>query len=104
MGSVAEGQTRQKLGTITLNGLCWPTTSTGKSWAVALTLAIWELSWQMWDHCNGILHNSDVYDHLVNLDAMDFSIIEEWHAGPKDLAALDQLLDCCSISLGELLA
>jgi hypothetical protein len=65
--------------------------NTGKPWAAALTLAIWELSWQMWDHRNGILHNSDVYDHLIDMDATDFSIIEEWHAGPDNLVALDRL-------------
>jgi hypothetical protein len=57
----------------------------------------------MWDHRNDILHNSDVYDHLIDMDATDFSIIEEWHAGPDDLAALDRL-HFRGISLDELLA
>jgi hypothetical protein len=56
----------------------------------------------MWDHRNNILHNSDVYDHLIDMDATDFSNIEEWHAGRDDLAALDRL-HCCGISLDELL-
>jgi hypothetical protein len=46
----------------------------------------------MWDNRNDILHNSDVYDHLIDMDTTDFSIIEEWHhAGSDDLAALDRL-------------
>jgi hypothetical protein len=76
---------------------------TGKSWAAVLTLAILELSWQMWDHRNDILHNSDVYDHFIDMKAADFSIIQEWHAGPDDLAVLDQL-HFRGISLDELLA
>ncbi len=51
--------------------------NTGKSWAAALTVAIWELSWQIWDHCNDILHNRDVYDHLIDMDAKERSIIVE---------------------------
>ena len=66
-------------------------------------MAIWDLSWQMWDHRNDILHNSDVYDHLIDMDATDFSIIEEWHAGSDDLPALDQI-HFRGISLDELLA
>jgi hypothetical protein len=57
----------------------------------------------MWDHRNDILHNSGVYDHLINMDATDFSIIKEWHAGPDELAVLDRL-HFRGISLGELLA
>jgi hypothetical protein len=94
MGSVSEGQNCQKLGTITVYGFCWPTAPKyrqGSPGQLRLTLTIWELSWQMWDHRNDILHNSDVYDHLINMDATDFSIIEEWHPCPDDLAALDQL-------------
>jgi hypothetical protein len=35
----------------------------------------------MWDHCNEVLHNSDVHDHLLDMDGIDFSIVKEWHAG-----------------------
>jgi hypothetical protein len=37
------------------------------------------------------------------MDATDFSIIEEWHVGPDNLAALDRL-HFRGISLDELLA
>jgi hypothetical protein len=37
------------------------------------------------------------------MDATDFSIIEKWHAGPHNLAALDRL-HFRGISLEELLA
>jgi hypothetical protein len=94
--SVFEGQNCQKLDTITVKGRIaksWtPLQSTdfagqqlrntGKSWAAALTLAIWELSWQMWDHRNDILHNSDVYDHLIDMDATDFSILRNGTQAP----------------------
>jgi hypothetical protein len=58
----------------------------------------------MWDHRNDILHKSNVYHHLIDMDATDFSIIEEWHAGPDDLAALDDRLHFHGMSLDELLA
>jgi hypothetical protein len=77
--------------------------NTGKSWAAALTIAIWELSWQMWDNRDDILHSTDVYDHLIDMDTTYFSIIEEWHAGSDDLPALDRL-HFRGISLDELLA
>ncbi len=65
--------------------------NTGKSWAAALIVAIWDLSWQMWDHRNEILHNTDVSDQLLDMDGIDFSILEEWHAGYDDLAVPDRL-------------
>jgi hypothetical protein len=64
MGAVSEGQNRQKLDTITVDGFVGRQfRNTGKAWAATLTLEMWELSWQMWDHRNDILHNSDMYDH-----------------------------------------
>jgi hypothetical protein len=45
----------------------------------------------MLDYRNNILHNIDVDDHLIDMNTADFSIIEEWQAGPNDLAALYQL-------------
>jgi hypothetical protein len=65
--------------------------NTGKTWSAGLTSAIWELAWQMWDHRNEILHNTDIMDQLLDMDGIDFSIIEEWHAGYADLAAHDHL-------------
>jgi hypothetical protein len=44
----------------------------------------------MWDHRNEVLHNSDVHDHLLDMDGIDFFIIEEWHAGSDDLPVPDQ--------------
>ena len=45
----------------------------------------------MWDHRNEILHNTDVSDQLLDMDGIDFSILEEWHAGYDDLAVPDRL-------------
>jgi hypothetical protein len=45
----------------------------------------------MWDDRNKILHKSNLYDHLIDMDTTDFSIIEECHLGPNNLAVLDQL-------------
>jgi hypothetical protein len=50
---------------------------TGKTWSASLTCAIWELAWQMCDHRNEILHNTDVSDQLLDMDGTDLAIIEE---------------------------
>ena len=65
--------------------------NSGKTWSAGLTSAIWELAWQMWDHRNEILHNTDVSDQLLDMDGIDFSILEEWHAGYDDLEVPDRL-------------
>ena len=34
------------------------------------------------------VHCAYQHDHLINMDAADLSIIEEWHAGSNDLTKL----------------
>jgi hypothetical protein len=65
--------------------------NSSKTWSAGLTSAIWELAWQMWDHRNKILHKTDLLDQLLDMDGIDFSILEEWHAGYDDLAVPDRL-------------
>jgi hypothetical protein len=65
--------------------------NTGTSWAAQLVRETWDLSWSIWDHCNEILHTSDVQDKLLgDMDSIDFAIIEEWHAGSDTLWTIDR--------------
>jgi hypothetical protein len=57
----------------------------------------------MWNHRNEVHHTSDVQDKLLDMDSIDFAIIEEWHAGSDALWAVDQR-QFRVISLDELLA
>ena len=49
-----------------------------------------------------ILHDSDIHDTLLDMDAVDLAIIEEWHAGAEELFRLDQS-QFAGISIDELL-
>jgi hypothetical protein len=64
--------------------------------------ATWDLSWSLWDHRNEVLHTSDVQDKLLDMDSIDFPIIEEWHAGSDPLWTIDRR-QFRGISLDELL-
>jgi hypothetical protein len=45
-------------------------------------MAILDLTWMPWDdHCNDALHNSDINHKLLDMDAINLAIIEEWHTG-----------------------
>ena len=58
---------------------------TGQKWASLLIMAVWDFTWTLWDHCNDVLHDSDVHDQLLDMDAIDLAIVEEWHAGGEEL-------------------
>jgi hypothetical protein len=64
---------------------------TGQKWASHLIMAVWDFTWTLWDHRNDVLHNSDVHDKLLDMDAIDLAIIEEWHAGGKELIPMDRM-------------
>ena len=64
---------------------------TGQKWASLLIMAVWDFTWTLWDHRNDVLHNSDVHDKLLDMDAIDLAIIEEWHAGGKELIPMDRM-------------
>jgi hypothetical protein len=53
---------------------------TGQKWASLLIMAVWNFTWSLWDNRNKILHHWDVHDTLLDMDAVNLSIIEEWHA------------------------
>jgi hypothetical protein len=54
-------------------------------------MAVWEFAWTLWDHCNDVLHNSDVHDQLLDMDSIVLAIIKEWHAGGEELIPMDRM-------------
>jgi hypothetical protein len=54
-------------------------------------MAVWDFTWSLWDNCNESLHQLDVHDTLLDMDAVDLSIIEEWHAGGDNLILMDRM-------------
>jgi hypothetical protein len=65
---------------------------TKQKWASLLIMVVWDFTWTLWDYRNAILHNSDVHDNLLDMDApIDLAIIEEWHAGGEGQILMDQM-------------
>jgi hypothetical protein len=64
---------------------------TGQKWASLLIMTVWNFTWTLWDHRNDVLHNSDIHDQLLDMDAIDLDLIEEWHAGGKELIPMDRM-------------
>jgi hypothetical protein len=64
---------------------------TGQKWASLLIMAVWNYTWTLWDHRNDVLHNLDVHNKLLDMDVINLTIIEEWHAGDKELIPMDRM-------------
>jgi hypothetical protein len=64
---------------------------TGQKWASLLIIAVWDFTWTLWHHRNDVLHNSDVLDQLLDLDATGLAIIEEFNAGGEELIPMDRM-------------
>lgn len=58
---------------------------TGKRWLVAITTKILNISWDMWDHRNGILHHKDHPWQRLEHNAVDRDIEDEYEKGLEDL-------------------
>jgi hypothetical protein len=51
------------------------------SWWMSRTMrALWEISWEMWMHCNHIFHSPTHPWRLAVLDALDTEITQEWES------------------------
>jgi len=49
----------------------WKRQKSSRCWATELIKKLWNISWDMWDHCNSILHNTsqsweDILDSTIN--------------------------------------
>ena len=65
----------------------------GKRWTVELIKKLQMVSWDMWDHRNGILHgNPDKHHRKDELSATNADIEKEWTRGAEGLLAQDQFL------------
>ena len=62
---------------------------TGRRWLVALTVKMLNLSWDMWDHRNKILHASTHPWNLIKIRAADQQIEDEYERGQQNLLIKD---------------
>ena len=62
---------------------------TGRRWLVAITVKLLNLSWDMWDHRNKILHSSLHPWKLVTVRRADTKIDEEYEQGYTNLMQSD---------------
>jgi len=68
--------------------LQWRRRKSSKCWAMELIKKLWNISWDMWDHHNGILHNAsqsreDILDSAIN-DQLRILHGQGLHAIPRD--------------------
>jgi len=77
--------------------LTWQRKKLSKWWMTKLIKKLWNVSWEMWDHCNGILHNSlqpckDILDSQINK--------KRW--SPSTAMAFKQFPEMCLCSSSNL--
>jgi hypothetical protein len=58
---------------------------TGKRWLIAITTKLLKISWDMWDHRNGILHHKDHPWKQAESEALNSRIEDEYDQGPLHL-------------------
>jgi hypothetical protein len=63
--------------------------TTGKRWLIALTVKLLNISWDMWDHRNRILHASTHPWNLLKVQELDLNIEDEYRQGYQNLQRKD---------------
>ena len=63
---------------------------TGQRWVESLIKKLWDVSWTMWDHRNGALHESDDHGVLGNLILQDM-IRRKYARGQRGLPSLPDI-------------
>jgi hypothetical protein len=58
---------------------------TGKMWLVALTVKLLNISWDMWDHRNIILHTSSHPWNMIKVHELDRQIDDQYRQGYLNL-------------------
>ena len=58
---------------------------TGKRWVISLIKRLWEISWNIWDDRNGVLHNTPMAADLSGAASLDKAIREEYQLGSEGL-------------------
>ena len=60
---------------------------TGKRWVISLIKRLWEISWDIWDDRNRVLHNTPLAADLSGAASLDKAIREEIQLGYEGLPA-----------------
>ena len=66
--------------------------NTGKQWTKQLLQKLFNVSWDMWEHRNGIKHNTLTPSRIRALKALETSIRAEYHKGNTALLIRDKQL------------
>ena len=64
--------------------------NTGKKWFDSLILQLLNISWDMWDHCNGIKHNTLTAAKLCAIKKLDYLIQDQYAQGTIHLLPHNQ--------------
>jgi hypothetical protein len=65
---------------------------TGRRWMASLIQKLWDISWDLWEHPIGIVHDCKNEAILYNMTAVDQEIRTQFHRGPHGLHSRDQHL------------
>ena len=64
--------------------------NTGRRWNIELIKKLWEVSWDMWEHRNRILHNTVTPEGQRSLTLLNQDIQEELDTGYAEILSSDQ--------------
>ena len=62
---------------------------TGERWVMALIHKLWDVAWDLWDHCNRVLHDSDT--SLIK-QQREQEIMAQFEAGAHSVTAEARVL------------
>jgi hypothetical protein len=66
---------------------------TGQTWSTAFLVELWNLPWEMWEHCNGILHGAtNTPQQQCSVEELLLEVNAELEQGPDTLLVPDQQL------------
>ena len=64
--------------------------NTGRQWVQQLILQLFNVSWDLWEHRNGIRHNTPTAANLRELALLNGRIQQEFDTGDKNLLPRDK--------------
>jgi hypothetical protein len=66
--------------------------NSGRRWTIAILAKIWDISWDIWEHCNGIAHGTLHPRCLAQLQVLQQQVRDLFEAEGNDLLYRDQHL------------
>jgi hypothetical protein len=66
--------------------------NTGRRWTIAILSKIWDISWDMWEHRNGIAHDTLHPRRLAKLQVIQQEVKDAFGDGCDDLLSRDKRL------------